>query len=271
MNVTLALLGVLWLSPSAQLVEAKTKPPKLAPRDAGTVAPSAVDGGAAAAAPLPTPADAGAPLPPPLAPDVKALVDRMQETYERMQDFTAEFEQEYFFKTFKRKQVASGKLTYKKAALMRWEYLAPTVRTLVLAGDRVYLHDPDAKTLTRAPMSTNQLSASVTFLWGQGNLAKEFSITKKACATCTGTQLELVPLTPDPRFQKLLLELDPATARVIKSVVVDPDGSTNTITYKNLVTNTGVTEAFFKLTPPPGTQVQDFMKGSAAAADAGVP
>ncbi len=270
MKSILALLGALWVSPPTSALLAKTKPPRLTVRavaDGGVAPTIAVDAGLTV--------DAGLPAAPPMTPEVKALVERMQATYETMQDFSAEFEQEYFFKTFKRKQVASGKLTYKKAALMRWEYLKPTVRTLVLAGDRVYLHDPDAKTLTRAPMSTNQLSASVTFLWGQGNLAKEFTITQKACAACTGTQLELVPLKVDPRFQKLLLELDPATARVIKSVVVDPDGSTNTITYKSLVTNTGVGEAFFKLTPPPGTQVQDFMKGAptpttAASGDGGV-
>lgn len=213
--------------------------------------------------------DAG---PPPMAAEVKLLVDRMQAFYESTRDFTSEFQQEYYFKTFKRKQNASGKLTYAKPALMKWEYLQPSPRTLVLAGDRVYAHDPEAKILTRAAMATEKLSASVTFLWGQGRLADEFSIVQKACTTCKGTLLEMTPLKPDPRFQRVQLEVDPKTAQVLKSVVVDPDGSTNTITFVNLTTNVGVDvdAGVFRLSPPPGTQIQDFLNPkTGGAADAG--
>jgi outer membrane lipoprotein carrier protein len=199
----------------------------------------------------------------PMSPEVKDLVNRMQAFYEKTQDFTAGFQQVYTYRTFKRVSRSTGKVTYKKPALMRWEYetqdgkSAP--RTFVLAGDRVYAYDPGAKLLTRAAISTNQLSASVTFLWGQGRLADEFSITRAACDTCTGTLLELTPLVPDPRFKRVKLEVDPKTAQVIRSIVVDPDGSENAITFLDMVTNTGVDEKTFKLSPPPGTQVQDFL------------
>jgi outer membrane lipoprotein carrier protein len=199
----------------------------------------------------------------PMTPEVKDLVDRMQAFYEKTQDFSADFEQVYAYKTFKRVTRSSGKVTYKKPALMRWEYETqdgkPSPRTFVLAGERVYAFDPAAKLLTRAAISTNQLSASVTFLWGQGKLADEFSIDVGACNKCTGTLLELTPLMPDPRFKRVKLEVDPKTAQVIRSIVIDPDGSENAITFLKMVTNTGVDEAHFKLSPPPGTQVQDFL------------
>ncbi len=204
--------------------------------------------------------DAGVPRPP-LAPDVKALVDRVQAFYEQTQDFTADFKQEYTYKAFKRTQVSTGTVTFRKPALMRWDYLKPAPKTFVLAGNRVFAHDPEAKLITRAALASNQLSASVTFLWGQGKLADEFSITKKACAKCTGTQLELVPLVADPRFKRILLEVDEKSAMVIKSTVVDPDGSENAISFLQLKTNVGIDEAHFKLSPPPGTQVQDFLSG----------
>jgi outer membrane lipoprotein carrier protein len=234
--------------------------------DAGAalaVAPSGTDGGVA---------DAGVARPP-MAPDVKALVDRVQAFYEQTQDFTADFKQEYTYKAFKRTQTSSGTVTFRKPALMRWEYTKPSPRTFVLAGNRVFAHDPEAKLLTRAALSTNQLSASVTFLWGQGRLADEFSIVKKACAKCTGTQLELTPLVADPRFKRILLEVDERTAMVVKSTVIDPDGSENAISFLGLKTNVGIDEAHFRLTPPPGTQVQDFLSGqqlTVPGADAGV-
>jgi len=225
--------------------------------DAGAVAKP--DAGVAVVAK----ADAGVPAvkKADLAPDVKALVDRVQAFYEKTQDFTADFKQDYTYKAFKRTQTSSGKVTFKKPALMRWEYEKPSPRTFVLAGDRVFAHDPEAKLITRAALSTNQLSASVTFLFGVGKLENEFAIVKKACAKCTGTQLEMTPLVPDPRFKKILLEVDEKTAQVLKSTVIDPDGSENAISFLNLTTNVGINESHFKLTPPPGTQVQDFLTG----------
>lgn len=217
--------------------------------------PAAADAGVAVVA-----VDAGV-AKPPMAPDVKVLVDRVQAFYEKTQDFTADFKQEYTYKAFKRTQVSSGKVTFRKPALMRWEYEKPSPKTFVLAGDRVFAHDPEAKLVTRAALNSNQLSASVTFLFGVGKLENEFAIVKKACAKCTGTQLELTPLVPDPRFKKILLEVDEATAQVLKSTVIDPDGSENAISFLGLKTNVGINEAHFKLTPPPGTQVQDFLTG----------
>ncbi len=196
---------------------------------------------------------------PAMTPEVKDLVDRMQAFYENTADFTADFEQKYSYKRMKRTQTSKGKVLFKKPGLMRWEYETPSKKTFVLAGDRVYAYDPEAQLLTRASIGTSQLSASVTFLWGQGKLADEFSIVKKACKDCAGPLLELTPLKPDPRFKKILLEVDPKTAQVIKSTVIDPDGSENAITFKNLKTNTGVDQAAFKLTPPEGTQVQDYL------------
>lgn len=197
---------------------------------------------------------------PAMAPDVKALVDRMQTFYEKTQDFTADFEQRYTYKIARRTQTSAGKVVFRKPALMRWEYETPSKKTFVLAGDKVYMHDPGAMLLTKASIGTNQLSASVTFLWGQGKLQDEFAIEKVACSKCKGVQLQLTPLKPDPRFKKIYLEVDPQTAQVLKSTVIDPDGSENAITFKNMKTNVGVGQDVFKLNPPEGTQVQDFTK-----------
>lgn len=227
---------------------------------------SAVDGGV----PAPAKTEPAAVKKAPLTPDVKELVDRVQAFYEKTQNFSADFKQEYTYKLFKRTQVSSGKVIFLKPALMRWEYEKPEAKTFVLAKDRVFMHDPQAKLLTRAAIDTSKLSASVTFLFGVGKLEQEFSIVKKACAKCTGTQLELTPLVPDARFKKIFLEVDEKTAQVLKSTVIDPDGSENAISFLNLVTNVGgdkpaITEANFKLSPPPGTQVQDFLNNGAAA------
>jgi outer membrane lipoprotein carrier protein len=243
-------------------------------RDAGVKTTSAKPDAGVADAGVAVVADAGVTVAPKpvMAPEVKTLVDRMQAFYESTRDFTADFKQDYFYKLSKRTQTSTGTVVFAKPGLMRWEYLKPSLRTFVLAGVKVYMHDPEAKLLTVASLGTSKLSASVTFLFGQGRLADEFAITQKACETCVGTLLQLDPLVPDARFTRILLEVDPKTAQVLKSTVIDPDGSENSIAFLNLKTNvlpgfdggSGSVDPRFKLTPPPGTQVQDFTMGVGA-------
>ncbi len=193
----------------------------------------------------------------PMTPEVKTLVERMQGFYERTQDFTADFKQEYFYKTFNRTVVSTGTAAFQKPAKMRWEYLTPSKRSFVLSGERIYALDPEAQTLTKAALPTSQLSASVTFLWGKGKLTDEFDISRTECKECLGTLLTLVPKKPDARFREVQLDIDPRTAQVRRSIVVDPDGSRNVIAFSNLKTNVGLPKDTFQLSPPPGTQIID--------------
>jgi len=240
-------------APAAQGVNPVTPAPK---------PPAAETGKPAAAAPQPSAPDAKPVVKtaPPMTPEVKTLVDRMQAFYEKTGDFKAGFRQDYKYKTFKRTQTSEGVVTYKKPGLMRWEYQKPSVRTFVLAGNKVYMYDPPAQSLTVASMDTSQLSASVTFLFGQGKLADEFAITKGACKDCKGTLLVLDPLKVEPRFKQVRLEVDPATAQVLKSTVVDPDGSENAISFLDLKTNVGISADSFKMDVPDDTRVDDFTK-----------
>ncbi|NVJ28538.1 outer-membrane lipoprotein carrier protein LolA [Myxococcus sp. AM011] len=242
-------------APAAQGVNPVTPAP--------TAKPPAVESGkTAVAAPQASASDAKPVVKtaPPMTPEVKTLVDRMQAFYEKTGDFKAGFRQDYKYKTFKRTQTSEGVVTYKKPGLMRWEYQKPSVRTFVLAGNKVYMYDPPAQSLTVASMDTSQLSASVTFLFGQGKLADEFAISKGACKDCKGTLLVLDPLKVEPRFKQVRLEVDPATAQVLKSTVVDPDGSENAISFLDLKTNVGISADSFKMDVPDDTRVDDFTK-----------
>lgn len=203
--------------------------------------------------------DAGAATAAPAEPtaEVRALVDRMQAFYEHTADFTADFRQEYLHKSFGRTVTSTGTVAFKKPAQMRWDYLTPSKRSFVLSGERVYAWDPGAQTLTRAALPTSELSSSVTFLWGKGRLLDDFNILRTPCPECQGVLLVLTPKKVETRFRELRLELDPKTAQVRKSVVVDPDGSENSIAFSDLKTNTGLGKERFILDVPESTQVLD--------------
>jgi outer membrane lipoprotein carrier protein len=215
----------------------------------------------AAEAPKPAKA-AAAPGDAPMAPEVKKLVDAMQAFYEKASDFQAHFEQTYHYATFKRVQKSSGQVIFKKPALMRWDYEKPSVKTIVVAGTAVYMYDAEAQQLTKAPFQLDKLSASVSFLLGRGKLADEFRIAKATRADLTGgTALELVPKQADPRFDRIFFVVDPKTSAVTQSLVVDPDGSENHMTFTAVKTNQGLGAEAFHFEPPAGTQIIDMTQG----------
>lgn len=251
------LLALLLSAQPAAAAESKPAESKSATAPAAAPAPAAP---APAATPAAAPSMPATTVKGSVAPDVKALVERMQAFYEKTNDFRSDFKQDYTYKTFRRTQTSTGTVTYKKPALMRWEYEVPSKRTFVLAGSKVYAYDPEAQSLTVGSLDTSKLSASVTFLFGQGRLADEFNIKKGTCADCKGTLLVLDPAQPDPRFRQVRLEVDTQTAQVLKSTVVDPDGSENAISFLNLKQNVGVESGSFKINPPEGTRVDDFTK-----------
>lgn len=196
-------------------------------------------------------------LEPAMAPEVKKAVDSMQKFYEDTKDFQADFQQTYKYKTFARTTEASGKMRFKKEGpSMRWDYLKPTEKVFVIAVEKVYAYDKEAKQLTISRLAADRLSASITFLWGQGKLEREFRIQKADRKDLKdGIALELTPRLPDPRFQKILFLLDPKTYSVKESVVVDPDGSENRMKFSNAKANSGFGNEAFKIEPPEGTQI----------------
>ncbi|MFL5318425.1 MAG: hypothetical protein ACJ790_02125, partial [Myxococcaceae bacterium] len=78
---------------------------------AGAALTMAVDGGVADGGIKSATTDAAKSVKPvvkvAMAPDVKALVDRMQAFYEKTADFTASFRQDYHYKAFKRTATSS--------------------------------------------------------------------------------------------------------------------------------------------------------------------
>lgn len=197
------------------------------------------------------------------AASVSSLVEKVERFYRQTKDFTADFAQVYEYKIGHRTQRSSGKVLFKNPGLMRWDYLAPTKRTFVLADEHAYLLDPAALTLTKTSLKQNRLSAAVTFLWGKGHLADEFRISRVACEKCAGAssvRLELVPKKPSPRYKRLYLEVDEKTGQVLRTTWVDPDGSVNAITFQKMKRNVGLTKKAFVLAPPPGTQIIDLTK-----------
>jgi outer membrane lipoprotein carrier protein len=198
-------------------------------------------------------------------------VAKLQSFYDKTQDLDAEFTQETHLKIQEQKQTQSGRVRIKKPGGMRWDYLKPEPKLIVTNGQFIWVYDPDDKQAMKQSLRGNALPSAVSFLYGKGNLTGEFHVTLVPEAQLGeikpdgkavyplrpegGVVLRLVPRTPNARFKELYFVVDAQSGHVAQTLMVDPEGGTNHIHFRNVRVNTGLQEALFSWTPPRGTSV----------------
>jgi outer membrane lipoprotein carrier protein len=197
-----------------------------------------------------------APQKAPPAHDLKPTVRAMQAFYEKAKDCSAAFTQTYENQAFKKTLKSTGTLRFKKPGMLRFDYAQPEPKFFVVKSDRITSYVPAAQQAMVGSFKADQLSASVTFLFGRGNLEAEFDI-QAADRTdlAPGTALLLLPRKADSRLARLYFVVDPSTFAVKESLVVDPSGNENRFDFSDIKPNLGLSEKDFDDSLPQGTQI----------------
>jgi outer membrane lipoprotein carrier protein len=196
---------------------------------------------ALAAAPGPAPAT----VPPASAPEPAALAARVQGFYERTRDLEARFTQTYTYAGFGRRQVSSGTLRVKKPGRMRWDYDRPEPKTIAVTGKRLVQYEPEEhQAYVDEAFDASAMSAAVTFLLGEGELAKEFELALDGAGA-----LLLRPKVADPRVESIALTVGPE-GEVTGTRVVDGAGNVNELRFEKVRRNVGLPDSAFDVKLP---------------------
>jgi len=190
----------------------------------------------------------------------RAIARRVQAFYAQTRDFSASFRQHYTYVALGRTEDSEGVVRVKKPGLVRWDYAAPEKRTLYLQGKTLWIWRPDdQEAQVKRNFGGDQLSSAFTFLWGKGDLLKEFA--PKAVAVPAGLPkgdgLELTPLKPTPGVQKLLFVVG-KDGQVLASVVTNSQSDVNQIVFSEAKIDQGLPDSLFQFAPPQGAYVQEF-------------
>src|SRR6266568_4826383 len=174
-----------------------------------------------------------------------ALAREVQSYYERTKDLEARFVQTFTYASFGRSQTSRGTLRVKKPGKLRWDYLEPTPKTIVVNGPRLVQYEPDAnQAYVDEHFDATALSAAVTFLLGKGRLEKEFALS----STAPG-RLVLTPRQADGRVREVVLTVGEG-GQVTATRVVDGSGNVNELKFEGLERNVGLKDDVFVLDLP---------------------
>jgi outer membrane lipoprotein carrier protein len=177
--------------------------------------------------------------------DAAALARKVQVFYERTHDLEASFVQSYTYAAVGRTQTSRGTLKVQKPGKMRWDYLEPDRKTIVVNGARLVQYEPEVnQAYVDERFDASAMSAAVTFLLGKGDLAKEFELSLEGEG-----RLGLTPRQPDARVEKIVLTVD-AGGEVTATEVIDGSGNVNAIRFSRVRRNAGIGDEAFVLKLP---------------------
>ncbi len=180
----------------------------------------------------------------------------LQEKYDRVKDFTADFTHTYEGGVLKRKSTERGTVQIKKPGRMRWEYTSPEKKTFVSDGSQIYSHVPaDKQVIVSSMPSTDEATTAVLFLAGKGNLLRDFAVSYTESAIAGATALRLDPKQKQRDYDWLIVTVDPATLQIRALTASDQQGGRSTFVFSNYRENTGVADSVFAFKIPRGADV----------------
>jgi len=188
------------------------------------------------------------------ASDPDQLIDQLQQRYEEIQSFTANFQQ-----TLKNRgitQTESGIVMMKKPGLMYWEYREPREKYFVADGEKIYFYVPKDDQVLVSSMDLSESNSPLLFLLGKGDIRRDFVIEQTGeINDGESVLLRLTPRRPHPDFAEVLLLISSTTFLIEKLTVVEPIGQEREYELTGFKPNQPIPDDQFKLNIPSHVEV----------------
>ena len=192
----------------------------------------------------------------PAAPAASEVAAALQQKYDGVRDFSADFVQEAESGVLRKKLVERGTVLVKKPGKMRWTYKSPEEKIFVSDGTRMYMYTPaDRQVIVSQVPPEDQATTAVLFLTGKGRLTRDFNVSFAGPAGPDTYALRLQPKLPERDYDWLQLVVDRATLQIRSLMAADKQGTRSTFTFTNFKENVGVPDKTFAFAIPRGADV----------------
>jgi outer membrane lipoprotein carrier protein len=190
------------------------------------------------------------------APSAADTARALQQKYDRVKDFTADFSHTYEGGVLKRKTTEQGTVAVKKPGKMRWEYRVPEKKTFVSDGVKIYSYIPaDKQAIVSDAPREDEATTAVLFLAGKGNLLRDFDVTFADAPAADRIALRLNPRQKQRDYDWLVVTVDRASMQIRALTAADQQGGRSTFQFTNYKENTGLADNVFEFKIPKGTDV----------------
>ena len=201
---------------------------------------------------------------------VEDLPDLIQQRYESMQTFQAEFVQELTNVSSGEVETRKGRIWYKQPSQVRWETTAPEKELLVVGPDFAWDYIEDEELAIKYSVATLLDSKTILrFISGQANIKEDFVVKTewqgadevRAKWGKGFTVLQLIPKEAEPGMVLAFVGVEPGTGLLRQVMIVDFYGNGNELRLSNVDLDVDLSADMFTFDPPAGITVEDNTKG----------
>ncbi len=187
---------------------------------------------------------------------VDQLVSQLQEKYEELESFSAEFDQLFQSRVLQLKE--SGVVMMRKPGKMYWEYQQPTPKFFVADGQRSYFYVPRDRQVIVSDLDLSEVQTPLLFLLGKGNIREDFHVEleeQEEALEPQNTLIRLMPKQPQGEFSFLILEVNSSSYLIRRLIVVEPIGNRNEYILSSFRENVEIPEQQFDFEVPAGVEL----------------
>ena len=191
--------------------------------------------------------------------NLEAIIDQIQQKYEKINDFNSKFTQEATVRALNQVQKANGEVWFKKPGKMRWNYYRPTKDQIVSDGITLWFYNEEENQVIESFLNEVMETPTTTVLLSWlGNINKLFNASFSANNQFKGNEIYLIDLLPkeqDEEYNKSTVAFDKKSLLVKTIYLYDPFGNLTIIRLRDILTNKGVPDSKFKFNVPKGAEI----------------
>lgn len=191
--------------------------------------------------------------------DLDAVLEKIQNKYEKIKDFHADFTQEANVKALDKVQKAEGEVWFKKPGMMRWNYYKPAKDEIVSDGNTLWYYNEEEKQVIQSPLNqVSETETTTTLLSGLGNIKELFkaSFSESKEFQSNGNYLiDLRPKEDEEDYNKVTVSVDKDSMIVNIIYLYDPFGNLTKVILEDIELDGGVSDSLFSFNVPEGVEV----------------
>ena len=185
-----------------------------------------------------------------------ALARALQQLYQGIRDFSADFVHTYRGGVLRTQTTERGNVVIKKPGMMRWIYTTPERKEFVSDGRQVYSYIPaDRQVMVTTLPADDQATTPALFLAGKGDIVRDFTADLVESPVPGATALKLTPRRREPEYDYLVVALNPVTLQIRALSTRDRQGGDSTLVFSSMKENQGISDKEFAFSPPRGVHV----------------
>jgi len=189
---------------------------------------------------------------------VEEIVSRLQERYDTLDDFSADFQHTYAGGLLSTSNIEHGIVHVKKPGRWRFNYSTPENKSFICNGTSIYSYFPEDQQVILSQLPANpRTSTPALFLSGVGNLESDFTVelSEPYNANNHSLALRLTPVVGSADYESLVLTLNAKNYNIEVMATTDFQGGVSTYTFANLQENPGLSDTFFEFDIPQDVDV----------------